>query len=261
VQQTIEQTMQPASYRIRGKTMALNVSLTSKPVDGRNVIAFLEGSDPVLKDEAIVIGGHYDHIGFEKEHQAGSDYIYNGADDNASGTSGVLAIAKAFATNRESPKRSVIFVAFAGEEKGLLGSATYVAAPRWPLEKTAAMLNLDMISRNDPDSLELIGARQNPGLAKIVRKENKKVGFFLLESKRKRLDGGSDHASFFEKGIPVIFFFTGLHKDYHKVTDESGLIDCDKAAKVARLAFMTAWTVANEKKHYKILYPAVPEDE
>ena len=187
-----------------------------------------------------------------KERQADSDYIFNGADDNASGTSGVLAVAKAFATMVESPRRSVMFIAFAGEERGLLGSATYVRKPLWPLEKTVAMLNLDMIGRNNPDSLYIIGARQNPGLLKVVRKQNKAIGFTLVESQNKQLEGGSDHASFFYQGVPVLFFFTGFHPDYHKVTDQADRIDADKAARVARLAFLTAWTVANENKHYKI---------
>ena len=261
IQERIEKNMKPGSFPFPGRTAALNVSFTSKPVDGHNVIAWLEGSDPVLKNEAIIIGGHYDHIGYQKEHVPGSDYIYNGADDNASGTSGVLAAAKTFATMIVAPKRSVIFIAFAGEEKGLLGSATYIRKPLWPLGKTVAMLDLDMISRNNPDSLEIIGAKQNPGLVKVVRKQNRETGFILAESKSKHMDGGSDHASFFNAGIPAIFFFTGLHADYHQVTDSPERINPEKAARVARLAFLTAWTIANENRHYKIIRPAGGGDE
>ncbi len=267
IQQRIEATMRPHSFPIPGRIMAMNVSFTRTPVGGRNVIAFLEGSDPKLKDEAVIIGGHYDHIGVQrkqetaKEYVSSHDYIYNGADDNASGTSGMLAVAKAFATLTENPKRSVIFMAFAGEEKGLLGSASYVRKPLWPLVKTAAMLNLDMISRNNPDSLQIIGARQNPGLVKIIRKQNKKVGFILAESTDKQMDGGSDHASFFNKDVPSIFFFTGFHPDYHGVSDNPDRCDAEKAARVARLAFLTAWKVANEGSHYKIVKPADSRDE
>ena len=114
-------------------------------------------------------------------------------------------------------------------------------------------LNLDMISRNNPDSLKLIGARQNPDLVKVVRKQNKEIGFTLNESKSRHLGGGSDHVSFFRNGVPSLFFFTGLHKDYHRVTDNPELVDADKASRVARLVFMTAWKVANESKHYKIV--------
>jgi hypothetical protein len=261
IQQRIEKSMQPHSFLFSRKVFALNVSLIAKPLGGRNVIAWMEGADPELKEEAIIIGGHYDHIGYQKEHMADSDYIYNGADDNASGTSGVLAVARAFASMVETPKRSVIFMAFAGEEKGLLGSASYVRQPLWPLDKTVAMLNLDMIGRNFPDSLEIIGGRQNPGLLKVVRKQNKEIGFTLAVSKSKRMDGGSDHATFFEKDIPVIFFFTGLHEDYHQVTDNPDRIDADKAARVARLAFLTAWTVANEHKYYKIIKQADEKEQ
>jgi hypothetical protein len=261
IQQRIEHTMQPNSFPIPGIILTMNVSLISKPVGGRNVIAWIEGSDPGLKDEAVIIGGHYDHIGYQKEHQPGSDFIYNGADDNASGASGTMAVAKAFASMVKKPARSVIFMAFAGEEKGLLGSASYVRNPLWPLEKTVAMVNLDMIGRNNPDSLEIIGARQNPGLAKIVRKQNKALGFSLIESKHEWMDSGSDHASFFEKGVPVIFFFTGLHEDYHEVTDDAGRVNADKASRVARLVFMTAWTIANENKRYKIIKPVNENEE
>ncbi len=253
IQQRIEKTMQPGSYAIQGRTMALNVSFSKIPLGGRNVIGWIEGSDPVLKNEVVIIGGHYDHIGMLKEQKSDSDYIFNGADDNASGTSGVIAIAKTFASMVESPARSVIFIAFAGEERGLLGSARYVRTPLWPLKKTVAMLNLDMIGRNHPDSIGILGAKQCPGLAKLIRNQNKAIGFKLAESKNNQMDGGSDHISFFKNGVPVIFFFAGLHADYHQVTDSPEKVDANKAARVARLAFLTAWTIANESKHYKIV--------
>ena len=252
LQQHIDHDMQPHSFEIAGKTLVMNINLTDRPIGGRNVIGFIEGADPILKNEAVVVGGHYDHLGLRKERKPGADSVYNGADDNASGTSGMLAVARSFASMPAPPKRSIIFMAFAGEEMGLLGSETYVRNPLWPLGKTVAMFNLDMISRNSPDSLEIIGARQNPGLVKIIRKQNKETGFILAESKDKEMDEGSDHYSFFEKGVPAVFFFAGLHKDYHKVTDEADKIDAGKAARVARLAFLTAWTAANEGRIYKI---------
>ncbi|MDP1622071.1 MAG: M28 family peptidase [Bacteroidales bacterium] len=253
IQQRIEKNMQPESFPIPGKILAMNINFISTPIGARNVIGWLEGGDPILNKEAIIIGAHYDHLGIKGVHQQGSDYIYNGADDNASGTTGMLAVASAFGSMAENPKRSVIFIAFAGEELGMLGSASYVRKPLWPLGKTAAMVNLDMIGRNDPDFLKIIGARQNPALRKIVRRQNKNTEFKLDEGKREGMFGGSDHISFFNKGVPVIFFFTGLHDDYHKVTDESDRINTDKAARVARLVFMTAWTAANQDKHYKIV--------
>lgn len=253
IQQGIEETMKPNSFLVPGRVVSLSISLSIKPLGGRNVVGFLEGGDPVLKNEALVIGAHYDHTGFIGEHKADTDYIYNGADDNASGTCGVLAIAKAFGAMDKKPKRSVLFMAFAGEEKGLLGSATYVKYPLFPLENTVAMINLDMISRNHPDSLEIVGAEQNPDLKKIIRKQNKKVKMILAESKNEYMTGGSDNYNFYRKNIPDVFFFTGLHKDYHRVSDNPDRSDPVKSARISRLAFLTAWYIANDEHRYKLV--------
>jgi hypothetical protein len=260
VQAGIEKSLKPDSYQIPGRVVTLRTSITLKPIGGKNVIGILEGSDPLLSKEAVIVGAHYDHVGFIKEHKADTDYIYNGADDNASGTSGVLALAKAFSVMKEKPARSVIFMTFAGEEKGLLGSATYVKSPLFPLEKTVAMLDLDMISRNHPDSLEIMGARQNPDLAKIVRKANSKTGLILYSPRGDRMSGGSDHYSFYRKNIPDLFFFAGIHDDYHQVGDNPDRINAEKAARVTRLAFLTLWKIANEDKHYKLVTGKEEED-
>jgi hypothetical protein len=261
IQEGIEKSFKPNSFAIPGCVVTLRTTIVSKPLGGRNVIGILEGIDPVLGREAVIVGAHYDHVGFIKEHKADTDYIYNGADDNASGTSGVLAIAKAFSSMGEKPRRSVIFMAFAGEEKGLLGSATYVKNPLFPLENTVAMIDLDMISRNHPDSLEIIGAQQNPDLVKIVRKENRKVKFVLGESKGDNMGGGSDHYSFYRKNIPDLFFFAGIHKDYHQVSDNPDRINSGKAARVSRLAFLTLWKIANDDQRYKLVKGKEGSDE
>lgn len=253
IQERIEKSMTPASFQIQDRNVKLVVTLTTTPLGGRNVIGYLQGSSKKSAKEAIVIGAHYDHVGINEKAKADTDFIYNGADDNASGTSGVLAVAKAFAAMPGKPERTVIFMAFAGEEKGLLGSATYVRNPLWPLDQTVAMINLDMISHNHPDTVEIIGAAQNPGLVKIIRKQNRNVGFYLAESKEGHMGGGSDHYNFYLKNIPDVFFFTGLHKDYHQVGDNPDRINASKAARVARLAFLTAWYIANDKKHYPII--------
>ncbi|MDD4602966.1 MAG: M28 family peptidase [Bacteroidales bacterium] len=261
IQIEIEKEMVPHSFLLKGKTMTMNIVLEAKPIGGKNVIGFLEGSDPILKNQVVVIGAHYDHVGYLREHLANTDSIFNGADDNASGTSGVLAVAKAFAQIPEKPKRSLLFIAFAGEEIGLLGSSTYVRDPIIPLDQTVAMLNLDMISRNNPDSLELIGARQNPDLIKIIRMQNKSTNLILVESKDDHMEGGSDHVNFFNKGIPAIFFFTGLHADYHQVSDEPAKINAQKAARVARLAFLTAWYISNDNHNYPIINPREKDEK
>jgi Zn-dependent M28 family amino/carboxypeptidase len=131
-----------------------------------------------------------------------------------------------------------------------------VRAPLFPLQNTVAMINLDMISRNSPQSLEIIGALQCPELARIIKKENRGTGFHLSP---KEMTGGSDHWNFYKKDIPSVFFFTGLHKDYHQVTDNPDKIDAQKAANVARLAFLTAWYIANDDHYYKVLQ--LKEDE
>lgn len=261
IQDRIERSMQPASFQFKEYKVQLEVTLTYSPLGGRNVIGYLQGADPKLNQEAIVIGAHYDHVGFIEKAKTDTDFIFNGADDNASGTSGVIAVAKAFTSMTEKPRRSVIFIAFAGEEKGLLGSATFVRKPLWPLDHTVAMLNLDMISRNDPDTLLIIGAKQNPDLVRIIRKKNRSIGFRLVESKGKRMGGGSDHYNFYRKGIPALFFFTGLHPDYHHVGDNPDRIDPLKAARVSRLVFLTAWEIAGEKRHYKLIRNKTEEEE
>ena len=205
----------------------------------------------MFSKQLVIIGAHYDHVGFKKDHKDGEDYIFNGADDNASGTSGVLAVAYAFSRLKEKPKRSMMFILFAGEEKGFFGSRYYTSHPLHPLASTVAMLNLDMISRNNPDSLYLEGAQQSPDITNIIRKENKKTKFKLVVKESDFL-GGSDHYYFYKHNVPFIFFFTGLHKDYHQVSDNPDKSDYNKAARVSRLVFYTAGKISNETIRYSI---------
>jgi len=250
LQHLIDSTLVPDSFILPQIKVRLKTSVkTVEKYSTQNVAGFLQGTDPVLKDQLVVIGAHYDHVGFLKEHKADTDYIFNGADDNASGTSGVMAIAKGMTSMKVKPRRSVLFILFAGEEKGLFGSGYYVKAPLFPLENTVAMLNLDMIGRNAPDSLEIIGALQCPDLAEIIYKENKQTDFILTQ---KKMSGGSDHWNFYKKDIPSIFFFADLHKDYHQTSDNPEKINAEKAARVSRLAFLTAWYIANDDHKYNI---------
>ncbi|MDP2208517.1 MAG: M20/M25/M40 family metallo-hydrolase [Bacteroidota bacterium] len=247
LQSEIDASFTSQSFQFENVSVNLKTTtiVTEKPA--RNVVGFLEGSDPVLKNEGVVIGAHCDHVGYKKKHEPDTDYIFNGADDNASGTSGVLAIAAAFTAMKTKPKRSVMFLTFAGEEKGLLGSEAYVENPLFSLEKTVVMLNLDMIGRNHEDTLFIIGSSRSPDVAAINAEENSFIGF-TLAGNEERYVGGSDHASFMKKKVPALFYHTGTHADYHKVTDHADLIDMTKAAKVSQLAFRTAWRLANENK-------------
>ncbi len=253
LQAYMDHNMRPQSKEFPDIQVKMKTNIIETQIKSDNVIGLLPGSDPELKNEYLVIGAHYDHLGFSDEHAEGEDYIYNGADDNASGTAGVLLLAEAFVKAETSPKRSVLFMTFSGEEKGLFGSTAYARDPSVPLENTIAMLNLDMISRNHPDTLQIRGAALSPDLTEIVKNENRSIGFELLLDKSKSVSG-SDHVPFYNRNIPVIFFFTGTHDDYHTVRDNPDAIDADKAAQVIRLVFRTAWNIANDDRYYKVIH-------
>jgi aminopeptidase YwaD len=206
-----------------------------------NVVGWLPGQR--AREEYILLGAHYDHVGTYSS-PGEQDSIYNGADDNASGTAGMLLIARALALGRVKPLRSILFVAFSGEEKGLLGSQAFVEAPPLPLSGCRAMLNLDMIGRNHPDSL-LLGWR-GEHLAQLLQEENRRLRrpFLLGELGQSELFLASDHASFARRGIPVVFFFTGLHEDYHRPSDHAERLDYDKLTRVALLAARLLWHLA-----------------
>ncbi len=242
--QRIDSLYQPHSMALSGHRVDLHTSIKIRTEISRNVVALLPGADEVLKDELIIVGAHYDHVGVKKNVPAGQDSINNGADDNASGTAGVVLTAAAFAKEKEPPARSVLFIAFAGEERGLYGSETYVANPLFPLEKTVAMINMDMIGRNKVDSLTIYGRSNAPELWDIAAKENKHIKFRLSPGLVKE-SGGSDHTPFNKKKIPTLFFHTGLHSDYHNVGDEAGKISYGKLALAARLCYRTVWQLAN----------------
>ena len=233
--------------------------ITSTP--GVNVLGFIEGIDPARKDEIVVITAHYDHLGTR-----GND-IYFGADDNASGTSAVLEIAQAFSEakiNGEGPARSVLCMLVTGEEKGLLGSQYYTENPVFPLENTIANINIDMIGRTDTlhkhsNYTYVIGSdRLSTELHEINETANKRYTkldldyTYNLDSDPNRFYYRSDHYNFAKKGIPAIFYFSGVHEDYHRPTDTPDKLMYDKAETIAKLAFHTAWELANRKDRIKV---------
>ncbi len=225
-----------------------------------NVIAFIEGSEK--PNEILVISSHYDHEGIK------DGEIYNGADDNASGTTAVLEIAQAFAKAKKAgygPKRSILFLNFTGEEKGLLGSKYFVANPVYPLENIVAGLNIDMIGRmgtehpNDENYVYVIGAdRLSTELHDINETANNTYTNLDLdytyneESDPNRFYFRSDHYNFAKNGIPIIFYFNGVHVDYHKPTDTADKINLELLTKRAKLVFYTAWEVANREERLKL---------
>ncbi|MBK9335735.1 MAG: M28 family peptidase [Lewinellaceae bacterium] len=236
-------------------TAEVRLAKEIKTLEGSNVVGLIEGADPDLKNEYVIITAHYDHLG-----EAGG-VVYNGADDNASGTSGVIEIARAFAKAKAAgvgPKRSVVCMLVSGEEKGLLGSKFYVEFPIFPLERTVANVNIDMIGRLDnrhadnPDYIYVIGSnRMSTELHEVNEFANAAHTKLELDYKYNdpkdpnRYYERSDHYNFAERGIPAIFYFNGTHADYHKETDTADKIDVAAAAKRARLAFYTAWDIAN----------------
>jgi hypothetical protein len=253
-QQQIDHTRQPKSISLSQVEVRLQTTTEATLQPTRNVAGLIEGADAKLKKELVVIGAHYDHVGYIKPHKEGEDYIYNGADDNASGTSAVLAIAKAFGAAKKKPKRSILLMTFAGEEKGLFGSRAYVEQPLLPLENTVAMLNLDMVGRNAPDSVSVGGVSRSPDLVKINEEENREVGMVLdysIESYHNR----SDQYNFARKKVPFLFYFTGLHQDYHRVGDNPDKINEHKIARIATLAFRVAWRAANTDQRFRFVEP------
>lgn len=252
----IDKSGKPNSFDIPNATVSLNVDFSEKIVETENVCAMLEGSDDAMKQEAIVITAHYDHVG-----TGASGNIYNGADDDGSGTTAVLALAEAFAKNNIKPKRSLIFMTVSGEEKGLLGSDYYTQHPIFPLKSTIANLNIDMIGRmggdyehsDNPNYIYVIGSDKiSPDLDSIMKVENSMTENLLLDYKYNSDDDPnrfyyrSDHYNFAKNNIPVIFFFNGTHADYHGIGDEVHKIHFEKMAKVTRLVFAVAWHLSNQ---------------
>ena len=264
----IETTYKPASLDIPATKLTLETTAKTALVRGVNVLAYLEGSDPKLKDEFVVIGAHLDHLG------KWEDYVFNGADDNGSGSIGVLDLAKAFVTNPEKPKRSILFCLWTGEEEGLLGSRYYVQNPAFPLDKTVAYINLDMISRsyderslgrmarmfNMPGGDELIKKihpanfitaqfSAGSGNGEVVRNADQYVGLdvFLREAgAQERGGGGSDHSSFASAKIPYVYYMAGMTDDYHQTSDSVDKVSGEMIEKVTRLTFLTAFTLADK---------------
>jgi hypothetical protein len=221
LQEEIDKNKSPKSFVLGNAKATLSTNINEVKAKGNNVAGYIEGSDPVLKNEYVVVGAHFDHLGWGIDgslYRGDEPMIHNGADDNASGTTGLLEIAEKVAANKELFKRSVVFIAFNAEELGLLGSAHTVNNFPVDIKNVSAMFNMDMIGRlNDEKSLTIIGAATS-SIWKDLLEESNTYNFVL-----KLNDdgwGGSDHQSFTLKEVPVLFFFTGVHEDYHKPSDD-----------------------------------------
>lgn len=242
----IDRALAPQSFALDTVEVRGEVTLVRERATTANVIGILPGDDPRRRDEAIVIGAHYDHLGHGGEGSLAPESIgqvHPGADDNASGTTLVLALARAFAASGPRP-RTLVFVTFAGEELGLLGSAHYVTHPPFPLDHTVLMVNADMVGHLREHRLYVSGVDSGTGLRTVVNDAAQGLGLSL--ELRPSPFGPSDHTSFYAAGRPVLFLFTGPHDDYHRPSDTWDKINAPGLATVATLAARVVATVARD---------------
>ena len=244
MEKAIDRDLTPRSQALEGWTVTLKADVKRTETSVKNVVGVLPGAGPLAK-EYVVVGAHYDHLGFGEKgslanNKADRKKIHNGADDNASGTTAVLELARRYGAKKNRQGRTMVFMAFSAEEKGLLGSRFYCnRQPLYALKDTAVMVNLDMVGRMQKDTkskkgkLNVQGVGTGKGFEKLVDTINKEYDFKLI--KRKGGTGPSDHASFFSKDIPVLFVWTGVHKDYHKPSDDWQNINLEDMIKITDL--------------------------
>ena len=274
--QTVSESSQPPPFLISDqKKASMNIASNVQSIPTQNVVAVWEGSDPTLKAEYVALGAHYDHVGSGCPPN-GTDTICNGADDDGSGTTALLAMAEALSKAPTRPKRSVLFVWHCGEEKGLWGSRYFTEYPTVPLNQVVAQLNIDMIGRSKkegdtnarnseltgPDAVYLIGSTMmSTELGELVNKVNKSYLNITYDTKYddpkdpNRFFFRSDHYNYARKGIPIIFFFDGVHEDYHRAGDSADKIDYQKMEKITRTVYMTLWEIANRPARLKVDKP------
>lgn len=210
-----------------GATAELSCDLETIQSTTANLLGTVEGSDPTLRQQVLCVGAHYDHVGV-----SGGE-VFNGADDNASGTAGLLELAQYFAAHRQEARRTLLFAAFSGEEKGFLGSEWYLQHPILPLEQTVAMLNLDMIGRGGNGTVQIGGAGTSPQWASLLEAAAASVTLKVQTSAGSQ--GGSDHEPFYRRNIPVLHFYTGMHSDYHRPTDDWDKINAEGEVQILHL--------------------------
>lgn len=268
LQKQIDRDLQPASFVIPGKKVTIRTRVKESNLKVPNIIGYLEGSDPELKNEVILYSAHFDHVGSRNGEQ-----IFNGADDNASGTTALLELAEAFTMLKEKPKRSILFLWVSGEEIGLFGSRFYSNHPVIPLENVLVDINLDMVARvktdadtgrsvfmSDRETVFVIGGHQSTELRDINNGVFEKMGLTPDYSlgdldHPDRLYYRSDHFSFASNDVPALFFTTGLHSDYHTIRDTYDRIDFEKFLAVTKLVFMVGYEVANRPERIVVDNP------
>ena len=261
------------------KTLRLNINLNTQRVPTRNVIAIYDGGDRRLRNEYVAVGAHYDHVGVGAPDQSG-DTIYNGADDDGSGTVAMIAMAEALARSRTRPRRSFVFIWHAGEEKGLWGARYFAENPTIPLNQIVAQLNIDMIGRSrrpddtsaanrdltGPNEVYLIGPTiMSDDLGELSARVNR--GYLNLTFNNRydnltspdRFFFRSDHYHYARNGIPALFYFSGVHEDYHRPSDTPDKIDYEKLERIARTIFVTGWEIADRTERPRVNAQLPPE--
>lgn len=256
----IEKNLKPNAFEFKNIELQLEINFEKELISTQNVVGWIEGSDDKLKDEYIIIGAHYDHVGlgyFGSMNKRDTGKVHNGADDNASGTSALIELAEAFSLER--PKRSILFIAFSAEENGLLGSKYYAYyQPLKPLENCVAMFNFDMVGRNENELLWIGGIFYSDDLRKLIEEANQSTKFELLYNTG-LLNFASDQAPFLRKEIPSAFFFSGLHDDYHTPNDDYDKVNYSKIERVAKLGYQVISKLANS--NFKPKYQELPLEE
>ena len=242
IEDAIDRDLKPLSTPLTGWKASLSVNVDRGRISVKNVVGELPGKGPLAK-ETVVVGAHYDHLGYGGTSSLArlkKMAIHNGADDNASGTTAIIELARRFANDPNRLGRRIVFIAFSGEELGLLGSSYYVKNPLVPLKDTVAMVNLDMVGRLSPDKesgkgkLQIHGTGTAKSFEKLIDDLNKDFKFQI--SKKKSGFGPSDHSSFYGKAVPVFFFFTGTHDNYHKPSDTFEKVNYDGMIRIIEMA-------------------------
>ncbi len=263
LEQDMERDLKPRGAPLPGWTARLDATMDRSPFAVKNVIGVLEGAGP-LADETVIVGAHYDHLGYgggfgSLAGPAGRGKIHHGADDNGSGTTGVMELARRFGAIKNRQGRRLVFMTFSGEERGLLGSIHYTNNPLLPLDKTVAMINLDMIGRLRPagttgkDRLIVEGVKTAKGFDDLIERFNKKYDFTL--TKRPGNSFYSDHGPFYRKKIPILFLWTDTHPEYHRPTDTADRINVKGMRKITDLAeeLLAYFATVPERPEYEAI--------
>ena len=242
----IDTDLRPRSKPLPGLAVDYVEHLAKNRRTVRNIVGILPGSDATKASEAIVVGAHYDHVGVGGRLSVSPDRtgeIHNGADDNASGTAAIIEMARAARQDRARFPRTLVFIAFAGEERGLLGSAFYAMEPTVSIARTIAMINLDMVGRAN-GGVDISGLEASPSIEADLRAAQQAAGVKLTVRRQGPGAGRSDDSSFINRGVPAINFFTGFHADYHRPGDDWEKVDADGTARIAALALELAARLA-----------------